>query len=310
MEYTEQSAFASFCMASREPIKIRANDASTGQTLPAVIHWPFCQEIFMRIALGLEYDGSHYHGWQAQTGLRTVQQVLERALARVADCDINVVCAGRTDTGVHATHQIIHFDCEKERSIRSWIHGANAYLPKDVCVKWGKEMPDDFHARYSATSRRYRYIVYNSAIRPALLRSNVTWQYRQLNHRDMHEAGQFLLGENDFTSFRSVECQSNTPMRNVTDLRVSRHGDMVMIDISANAFLHHMVRNIAGVLIAVGSSKKPVSWVKEVLHAKDRRLGAETAPPYGLYLTQVTYPEEFGVIQSLHSALFPIGGLE
>lgn len=253
----------------------------------------------MRIALGVEYDGSRYHGWQAQTGLYTVQQVVEMALTRVADTDISVVCAGRTDTGVHATNQIIHFDCDKERTTRSWIYGANSYLPKDVCIKWGREMPDTFHARYSALSRRYRYVIYNASIRPALFRSNVTWQYRQLNHRDMQEASQCLIGEQDFTSFRSVECQSNTPMRNVTHLQVTRNGDLVMIDITANAFLHHMVRNIAGVLIAVGSGKKTVPWVNEVLLAKDRRLGAETAPPYGLYLVSVTYPPEFGVTSSV-----------
>jgi len=264
----------------------------------------------MRIALGVEYDGSQYHGWQAQTGLHTVQQALEAALSRVADTDISVVCAGRTDTGVHATNQIIHFDCDNERSIRSWMHGANSYLPKDVCVKWGREMPNEFHARYSALSRRYRYIIYNSSIRPALLRSNVTWQYRQLNHRDMNEAGQHLLGENDFTSFRSVECQSNTAMRKVTQLHVTRHHDMVMIDITANAFLHHMVRNIAGVLIAVGSGRKPISWVQEVLTAKDRRMGAETAPAYGLYLVHVEYPKEFGVVQSALGPMFPAGSLD
>lgn len=264
----------------------------------------------MRIALSVEYDGTRYHGWQAQTGLHTVQQVLESALSNIADTNISVVCAGRTDTGVHATNQVIHFDCDNERSIRSWIHGANSCLPKDVCVKWGREMPDDFHARYSALSRRYRYVIYNSSIRPALLRSNVTWQYRQLNHRDMHDAGQTLLGENDFTSFRSVECQSNTPMRKVSRLQVSRHNDLVVIDITANAFLHHMVRNIAGVLIAVGSGKKTVSWVSEVLHAKDRRMGAETAPAYGLYLVQVEYPKEFGVIQSPPGPLLHLGSLD
>ncbi|WP_058534874.1 tRNA pseudouridine(38-40) synthase TruA [Legionella saoudiensis] len=252
----------------------------------------------MRIALVLEYDGSHYHGWQAQTGLHTVQQALEHALSKVADSPISVVCAGRTDTGVHATNQVVHFDTDKERSIRAWIHGANSFLPKDVCVKWGKELPEEFNARYSATARRYRYIIYNGAIRPALLRSNMTWQYRQLDHRLMNQAAQFLVGEKDFTSFRSVECQSNTPMRNVHKIQVTRANDLVIIDITANAFLHHMVRNIAGVLIAVGSGKHPVSWVEEVLKARDRRLGAETAPAYGLYLVQVTYPQEFGILQN------------
>ncbi len=258
----------------------------------------------MRIALVVEYDGSQYHGWQAQSGLHTVQQALENALSRVADCTISVVCAGRTDTGVHATNQVVHFECEKERTIRAWIHGANSYLPKDVCVKWGKEVPEEFHARYSATARRYRYVIYNGAIRPALLRSNVTWQYRQLDHRLMHEAAQSLLGEQDFTSFRSVECQSNTPMRNIHQLQVTRTGDLVVIDITANAFLHHMVRNIAGVLIAIGSARHPVNWIEEVLQAKDRRLGAETAPSYGLYLVQVIYPKQFTILQSNPGPLF------
>lgn len=261
----------------------------------------------MRIALMVEYDGSQYYGWQAQTGLRTVQQALESAIGKVADETVSVVCAGRTDTGVHATSQIIHFDSEKERTIRSWIHGTNAFLPKDVCVKWGKEMPSDFHARYSAESRRYRYVIYNAALRPALFRSNVTWQYRQLDHRLMHQASQHLLGEQDFTSFRSVECQSKTPMRNIHRIQVMRTGDLVMIEISANAFLHHMVRNIAGVLMAVGSGRRPVRWVQEVLWAKDRKLGAETAPPYGLYLVEVVYPKLYGVIKNQVDSIF-LGG--
>lgn len=258
----------------------------------------------MRIALAVEYDGSQYHGWQAQTGLHTVQQVVESAITQVADDPITVVCAGRTDTGVHATNQIIHFDCEKERSIRAWIHGVNSFLPKDVCIKWGREISSEFHARYSALSRRYRYVIYNASIRPALLRGNVTWQYRHLDHRIMAEAGKYLVGEHDYTSFRSVECQSNTPMRHISQLQVKRSGDLVMIDITANAFLHHMVRNIAGVLIAVGSGKKPVEWVKDVLQGKDRRLGAETAPPYGLYLVAVSYPKEFDIMQQPLGPLF------
>lgn len=249
----------------------------------------------MRVALVVEYDGSQYHGWQAQSGLKTIQHVVERALSRVADQDVQIVCAGRTDTGVHATNQCIHFDSDNERAIRSWIYGANSYLPKDVCIKWGREMPEHFHARYSATARRYRYVIYNAAIRPALLKSYVTWQYRPLDHRAMHEAAQCLLGEQDFTSFRSIECQSNSPMRHLQALQVIRKGDFVVIDIRANAFLHHMVRNIAGVLMTVGSGKQPVGWVQEVLQAKDRKLGAETAPPYGLYLVEVQYPTEFNV---------------
>jgi tRNA pseudouridine38-40 synthase len=258
----------------------------------------------MRIGLILEYDGTQYHGWQAQLGLHTVQMALEKALSKIADAPITVTCAGRTDTGVHAINQVVHFDTEALRSTRAWIHGANASLPKDICVKWAKEMPEDFHARYSALNRSYRYVIYNGVVRPALIRSNVTWQYRQLDHRLMHEASQYLLGEQDFTSFRAIECQSHTPMRNVQKIEVHRLEDMVFIDITANAFLHHMVRNIAGVLMAVGAGKKNASWVKEVLEAKDRKLGAETAPAYGLYLTQVEYPKEFGVVQQVSSPLF------
>ncbi len=263
----------------------------------------------MRIALGVEYDGSQYHGWQAQTGLHTIQQRIETALSKVADTDITVVCAGRTDTGVHATNQIIHFESTIERPMRSWIHGVNSFLPKDICVKWGKEMPENFHARYSAIFRRYHYVIYNSPIRPALLRSNVTWQYRQLDHRVMHASAQHLIGEHDFTSFRSVECQSNTPMRNISKLQVERSNDFIIIDITANAFLHHMVRNIAGVLISIGSGKKQANWVKEVLLAKDRRLGAETAPPYGLYLVGVGYPKEFAITQEKALPVFSLGVL-
>lgn len=258
----------------------------------------------MRIALTVEYDGSECHGWQAQTGLRTVQGLLETALSRVADHPVVVSCAGRTDTGVHATHQVVHFDSDAERSSRSWVYGVNAYLPKDVCVRSGKEVPADFHARYSALARRYRYLIYNTPIRPALQGKHVTWQYRPLDHRLMQQAAQFLIGEHDFTSFRSVECQSKTPMRNVQQIHVTRRADLVIIDITANAFLHHMVRNIAGVLMAVGSGRKTVPWVEEVLHAKDRRLGAETAPPYGLYLVAVTYPQEFGMVAELEHPLF------
>lgn len=258
----------------------------------------------MRVALMVEYDGSQYHGWQSQAGLDTVQQRIESALSRVASHDIQVVCAGRTDTGVHASGQIIHFESEKERTIRAWIHGANTYLPKDICIKWGSDIPDSFHARYSALSRRYRYIIFNSPIRPALLRRNVTWQYRRLNESLMHEAAQSLVGEQDFTSFRSVECQSVTPMRHVYECQVKRTGDWVVIDIVANAFLHHMVRNIAGVLMAVGSGRRTVSWVNDVLQAKDRKMGAETAPPYGLYLVEVTYPEEYGITKPQSGPFF------
>jgi tRNA pseudouridine38-40 synthase len=249
----------------------------------------------MRIALKVEYDGSQYHGWQAQQNLRTVQFHLEEALAKVANHPVEVVCAGRTDTGVHANHQIIHFDTCNHRSLRGWVYGTNSSLPKDVCVKNAYNVSDEFHARYSATARKYRYIIYNSTIRPALLRSHVSWQYRQLDHLAMHEAAQSLVGEHDFTSFRSIECQSKSPVRDLKQIKVHRTGHFVVIDVMANAFLHHMVRNIAGVLISIGADKQPVSYVADVLNAKDRRLGAETASPYGLYFVGVSYPEQFGI---------------
>lgn len=258
----------------------------------------------MRVALMVEYDGSQYHGWQSQTGLRTIQDRVEQALGRVADQSIQVVCAGRTDTGVHATGQIIHFESDNYRSVRAWMHGANSYLPKDICIKWGAEVTNSFHARYSAMARRYRYVILNTPIRPALLRSNVTWKYRPLDHALMHEAGQILLGEQDFTSFRSVECQSKTPMRNMHELRVERFADWVVMDLTANAFLHHMVRNIAGVLMAVGSGRQEPSWVAEVLAAKDRKMGAETAPPYGLYLVEAIYPSDAGIPRPQTSLFF------
>lgn len=250
----------------------------------------------MRIALMLEYEGSHYHGWQSQANLHTVQSVVEHAISKVANEPTTITCAGRTDTGVHALGQVIHFDTEKERSIRAWIHGVNSYLPKQICIKWGREMPDDFHARYSALSRRYNYLIYNAGVRPALMFRNATWHYRPLNHELMNAAAECLLGEHDFSSFRSSECQSHSTFRTVYRLNIHRNDDWVLIDIEANAFLHHMVRNIVGVLMTVGTGRRPISWVKEVLAAKDRKKGAETAPPYGLYLVSVSYPKNFMVM--------------
>ncbi|MCH9757445.1 MAG: tRNA pseudouridine(38-40) synthase TruA [Gammaproteobacteria bacterium] len=263
----------------------------------------------MRIALIVEYDGSQYHGWQSQPGLRTVQGVLEQALTQVANHEVRVVYSGRTDTGVHATHQVVHFDVDGTRNIRAWVHGANALLPKDVCVKWGQEIADDFHARYSAVARRYRYVIYNAAIRQSLLQGNVTWQSRRLDHNLMQEAAQCLLGKHDFTSFRAVQCGAETPVREIQKIEVFRRGDLVILDIKANAFLHHMVRNIAGVLMAVGQGRQEVAWVDEVLRAKDRKRGAETAPPYGLYLVDVTYPGKFKLASLMVGPWF-LGPLE
>lgn len=249
----------------------------------------------MRIALGIEYDGNPYHGWQKQRGLLTVQETLEKAIQEVAQHPIDVVAAGRTDTGVHAVGQVCHFETTVDRNTHSWIYGSNAFLPKAICVRWAKNVPEDFHARFSAKSRTYRYIICDEPVRPALFRGHVTWIYRALNHESMAEGAAYLMGTHDFTSFRSSNCQSLTPVRCVQAISVSRHQRYIQIEITANAFLHHMVRNIAGVLIAVGSGKRDPEWVLEVLNAKDRRLGAETAPPYGLYFVRAEYPEIYQI---------------
>ncbi len=252
----------------------------------------------MRLALGIEYDGSHYHGWQKQPGLKTVQGVLEKALSKIASTDISITCCGRTDTGVHALNQVIHFDCDVERSLRAWVFGVNSQLPKDISVRWSKEVSEDFHARYKALTRYYRYAIFNHAIRPANMRGHITWQYRALDVELMNQAARLLIGEHDFTSFRSTECQAKSPVREIKHIEVTRVGDLVYIDVKANAFLHHMVRNIAGVLMAVGSSRQTVSWVEDVLAKKNRAMAAETAPPYGLYLVDVEYPQEFDIPKS------------
>lgn len=250
----------------------------------------------MRIALGIEYDGSRYHGWQTQEpGVRSIQSVVEGALAFVADHPVRVVCAGRTDAGVHASRQVIHFDSSALRDARAWVHGANSRLPDDIAVRWAVDMPEDFHARFSAFARRYRYLILNHPVRPALLGRQVTWNYRPLDVARMQEAARHLVGEHDFTSFRAVGCQSKTPVREVTNLDVTRRGDLVVIEVRANAFLHHMVRNIAGVLMAIGAGRQAPAWTREILAARDRRQGGVTAPPYGLYLVDVEYPARFGI---------------
>lgn len=243
-----------------------------------------------RVALVLEYNGSRYHGWQSQkSGLPTVQQQLEIALSKVANHPVAVVCAGRTDAGVHASHQVIHFDTTVERSERSWVMGANANLPSDISVRWVGNVTEDFHARFSAQSRRYRYVIYNNPIRPALYNQEVTWNYRPLDDRKMARAAQSLVGEHDFSSFRAAGCQANSPVRTIEFLTVNRFSDFVILDVKANAFLHHMVRNISGVLMAIGAGLQHERWVQEVLQARDRASGGVTAPPYGLYFIDVDY---------------------
>lgn len=247
----------------------------------------------MRIALGIEYNGNGFYGWQAQRNLLTIQGSLEEALSKVANEPIALFCAGRTDANVHATGQVVHFDTRAKRHIDAWIWGTNAHLPPAIVVRWAKAVDYHFHARFTAVARRYRYIIYNNPIRPAILSSRATWHYYPLDIARIEEAGKYLIGEQNFSSFRSSQCNSKSPMRNVTEFTVKRQGDFVIFEIEANAFLHHMVRNIAGSLMKIGSGLKDPIWMKEVLEAKSRRAAAETASADGLYLIHVRYPDPY-----------------
>ncbi len=251
----------------------------------------------MRVAIGVQYDGSGFRGWQTQgPGVRTVQACLERALARVADHPVSVTCAGRTDAGVHGLGQVAHFDTGAQRSPRAWVLGGNAHLPADLSLNWACTVPDEFHARFSAQARRYRYLILNRAQRAALWRNRAAYCYRPLDAGRMHAAGQMLIGEHDFSSFRAAECQARHPVRALHVLNVFRQGpDGVVLEVEANAFLHHMVRNIAGVLMAIGAGERPVDWAREVLEQRDRTRAGVTAPAEGLYLLAVRYPACFAL---------------
>jgi tRNA pseudouridine38-40 synthase len=248
-----------------------------------------------RIALEVEYDGANYFGWQAQKkpAMPTVQAEIEVALSQVGNEPIKVFCAGRTDSGVHATSQVIHFETQALRSEKAWVCGANANLPNNIVVKWAKAVPDEFHARFSATARTYRYIILKSAIRTAILDKKVTVIDGDFSVKAMQEAASFLLGENDFSAYRASGCQSNTPNRFVDYINVTEQGDFIITEIKANAFLLHMVRNIMGVLIEIGLRSKPPVWAKQILESRDRQQAAKTAPPYGLYFVQAHYPDQF-----------------
>jgi tRNA pseudouridine38-40 synthase len=250
-----------------------------------------------RVACRVEYDGGAYNGWQSQPhiGVVTVQDQLELALAEIANTPFRVQCAGRTDTGVHAFSQVIHFDNPVARSSKAWVIGGNARLPRTIRMHWAVPVADEFHARFSALSRSYRYVIANTPIRPALMQGHVTWHRRSLDAAAMHSAAQALLGEQDFSAFRAASCQSRTAMRNVQYVDVRRLGDLVVVEIRANAFLHHMVRNIAGALLAVGDGRKPAAWIAQLLAGRDRTVGAETAPASGLYLVDVEYPAHFAL---------------
>ena len=247
-----------------------------------------------RIAAGIEYDGSQFCGWQMQAhGTRTVQHELQKAVSIVADHDVMVTCAGRTDTGVHATGQVIHFDTTAKRALKAWVMGVNAHLPDDVSVVWAQPVGEDFSARFSATLRGYRYVLFNRKARSALLARRVSWIHDGLDVAAMHEAAQALLGENDFSSFRSAACQAQHAMRFMKSICVHQQADCIYFDIHANAFLHHMVRNIVGSLLVVGRGEQPPTWMAELLAMQDRTRAGITAPAEGLYLVSVAYPDKY-----------------
>ena len=247
----------------------------------------------MRIALGIEYAGCNYYGWQTQSITPTIQETIELALSEVANEKVIIHCAGRTDTGVHAIQQVVHFETSSIRKSHNWVLGVNSKLPKDISVLWALDVDDEFHARYSAQSRTYQYLILNRVSRPAILNGLVTWECQELDLKRMIRASKSLLGEHDFTSFRAVSCQAKSPIRKIQKLEINKIQDYFIISVRANGFLHHMVRNIAGVLIAVGAGKQDETWVIDVLKAKNREAAGITATPDGLYLIDIKYPKHY-----------------
>jgi len=249
----------------------------------------------LRIALGIEYDGAPFRGWQTQPGGGGAQDALEAALAKLAGARIGVVAAGRTDAGVHATAQVVHFDAPVERSVASWVRGTNTYLPPALRVLWAHGVADDFHARYSATSRTYDYLLLNDPVAPAVLHGKVGWYHRPLDLDAMRSAAALVVGEHDFSAFRDAECQARSPVRVMHAASVALHGGLFAFRFTANAFLHHMVRNLVGTLVQVGAGKHPPSWVSALLDKRDRRDAAPTFAPDGLYLSGIDYDARFGL---------------
>ena len=256
----------------------------------------------MRIALGLTYRGTAYRGWQSQPDGCTVQDVLETALRSFTDRPSRVVCAGRTDAGVHAIQQVVHLDTDAMRAPESWVRGTNRYLPADVAVQWAQPVADMFDARRSARGRRYVYVLYESPVRPSLESGRVGWTFRPLDHAAMESAATVLLGEHDFSAFRSAECQAATPVRTVRALSVARRGAYWRFEFDANAFLHHMVRNIMGCLVLIGSGRRDAAWLKEVLSMRDRSRAAPTFSPDGLYFVGPYYDPEHGIPERSRAA--------
>lgn len=249
----------------------------------------------MRFALGIEYDGANFSGWQSQPGGNTVQDALEMALASIAAAPVRVACAGRTDAGVHALGQVVHFDSPVDRSPTAWVRGVNAHLPPQVAVRWAVPVDVDFHARFSARGRSYRYVLLNRSTRPGVLNGRVGWCHQPLDLAAMQGAAACLIGEHDFSSFRAAECQAKSPVKTMYHFKIVRDGDLIRFDCSANAFLHHMVRNLVGALVYVGMGRQPVDWMAELLALCDRRVAAPTFSPHGLYLTGVAYDERWGL---------------
>jgi len=253
----------------------------------------------MRIALGIEYNGAYYSGWQIQSHRPSVQEEIENALSTIADSHItHSQIAGRTDKGVHATAQVMHFDTDVFRPENAWVNGTNRYLDKQhISILWAKQLDDSFHARFSARRRRYRYVLLNRAVRPAILSTLVSWENRPLDLERMIKGAKFLIGEHDFNAYRTVHCQSNNPVKTIYELNIVQDGPYYYFDIEANAFLHHMVRNIVGVLCAIGYGDKEPDWAKEVLDSKDRCQGGKTASGEGLYLVRIAYDKDYGFSQ-------------
>jgi len=248
-----------------------------------------------RIAVGIEYDGNDFAGWQQQAHALSIQQAVQEALAKVCDHPVEVTAAGRTDAGVHARGQVVHFECLTDRSERALVLGANSNLPPAIALRWARHVPDHFHARYSALARTYRYCILNRGSRPALAAGRVAFVHRPLDVEPMREAARHLIGYHDFSAFRAAECQARSPMRELTELKVARQGEFVLLEVTANAFLHHMVRNIAGLLIHIGYGEAAPSHAAEVLAARDRRIAPATAQASGLYFWRVHYPPVFGL---------------
>jgi len=247
----------------------------------------------VRVALGVEYDGTAFSGWQVQPSQRTVQGCIEKALTKVANHPVRVVAAGRTDSGVHALQQVIHFDTTEQRDERNWVLGLNSNLPKDINVTWARPVDDDFSARFSAESRSYRYVIFNRIGRSAIHANRMWWLFSPLDEEKMQAAADQLVGHHDFSAFRAKLCQAHSPIKTVEKIQVTRHDDCIAIDVKAQSFLHHMVRNIVGVLVPIGEGRKPVEWAGQVLESKDRSQGGITSAPEGLYFINVDYPERY-----------------